>query len=119
LEEVRTNIQVLNEEVAATMDPIEKQQKFDQFQQADNKLNTLFEAHSIAKKELCDFRPIIQTSYMKMHQVDATADFEWNLFVDAKPKECSKETTQQFLAEASLLARKWQDKIGSFQGVKQ
>jgi hypothetical protein len=38
--------------------------------------------------------------------------------VAAKTKDYSKETTQQFLAEASLLARKWQDKVGSFQGVK-
>jgi hypothetical protein len=32
LEEVHINIQVLNEEVTATMDPMEKQQKFDQIQ---------------------------------------------------------------------------------------
>jgi hypothetical protein len=32
LEEVRTKIQVLNEEVAVTMDPIEQQQKFYQIQ---------------------------------------------------------------------------------------
>jgi len=44
LEEVRKKIQVLNEEVAATMDPMEKQQKFNQIQQADNELNALFEA---------------------------------------------------------------------------
>jgi hypothetical protein len=53
---------VLNEEVAATMDPMEQQQKFDQIQQADNELNALFEAQSVAKKELHDFRPVIQTS---------------------------------------------------------
>jgi hypothetical protein len=52
LEEVHTKIQVLNEEVAVTMDPMEQQQKFDQIQQADNELNTLYEAQSIAKKEL-------------------------------------------------------------------
>jgi hypothetical protein len=118
LEEVCTKIQVLNEEVVATMDPMEQQQKFDQIQQADNELNTLYEAQSVAKKELHDFRPVIQTTYMQMHQVDATTDSEWNSLVAAKPKEYNKETTQQFLAEASLLARKWQDKVESFQGVK-
>jgi hypothetical protein len=46
---------VLNKEVAATMDPIEQQHKFDQIQQADNELNALFEVQSIAKKELRDF----------------------------------------------------------------
>jgi hypothetical protein len=118
LEDVRTRIQVLNEEVAATMDPLEQQQKFDQIQQADNELNALFEAQSIAKKELHDFRPVIQTVYMQMHQVDATTDSEWNSLVASKPKECITDATQQFIVEASLLARKWQDKVGSFQEVK-
>jgi hypothetical protein len=55
---------------------------------------------------------------MQMHQVDATTDSEWNSLVAAKPKEYNKETTQQFLAEASLLTQKWQDKVESFHGVK-
>jgi hypothetical protein len=49
-----------------------------------------------------------------MHQVIATNISEWKLLVTAKPKEYSKETTQQFLAEASLLSWKWHDKVGSF-----
>jgi hypothetical protein len=44
---------------------------------------------------------------MQMHQFDETTDSEWNSLVAAKPKECKKETTQQFMVEASLLARKW------------
>jgi hypothetical protein len=36
----------------------------------------------------------------------------------AKPKEYNKEMTQQFLAEASLLTRKWQDKVENFHEVK-
>ena len=44
LEDVRTKIQVLNEEVATTMDPLEQQKNFNQIQQADNELNALFEA---------------------------------------------------------------------------
>jgi hypothetical protein len=55
---------------------------------------------------------------MKINQVDATTDSEWNSLVAAKPKEYNKETTQQFLAEASLLTRKWKDKVEIFQGVK-
>jgi hypothetical protein len=55
---------------------------------------------------------------MKMHQIDATADSEWNSLVAAKPKEYNKDTTQQFLAEASLLTQKWQDKVEIFHGVK-
>jgi hypothetical protein len=55
---------------------------------------------------------------MKMHQVDATIDSEWNSLVASKPKGCITDATQQFVAEASLLARKWQDKIGSFQEVR-
>jgi hypothetical protein len=37
------------------MDPLEQQEKFDQIQQADNELNALFEAQSVAKKELWSF----------------------------------------------------------------
>jgi chromosome segregation ATPase len=55
LKDVHTKIHVLNEEVVAMMDPLEQQQKFDQIQQAYNELNSLFEAQSIAKKELHDF----------------------------------------------------------------
>jgi hypothetical protein len=47
---------------------------------------------------------VIQTTYMKMHQFNATTNSEWKSLVVAKPKEYRKETTQQFLAEASLLA---------------
>jgi hypothetical protein len=50
LEELHTKIQVLNEQVVVTMDPIEQQRKFDQIQQADNELNSLYKEHSIAKK---------------------------------------------------------------------
>jgi hypothetical protein len=52
---------------------------------------------------------------MQMNQVDATIYSEWNSLVVAKPKEYNKDTTQQFLAEATLLARKCQDKVGIFQ----
>jgi hypothetical protein len=51
----------------ATMDPLEKQQKFDQIQLEDNDLNALFEAQFVANKELRDFHPVIQTFYMQMH----------------------------------------------------
>jgi hypothetical protein len=89
LEDVCTKIQVLNEEFATTMDPLEKQQKFDQIQQVDNELIALFEAQSVAKKELRNFRPVIQTLYMHMDQVDATTYSEWNSLVTSKPKGCS------------------------------
>jgi hypothetical protein len=53
-----------------------------------------------------------------MHQVDAIADSEWNSLVASKPKECITDATQQFVVEASLLARKWQDKVENFQEVR-
>jgi hypothetical protein len=56
---------------------------------------------------------------MKMNQVDATSDSEWNFLVVSNTKVDSEETTQEFVAEASLLTRKWQDKVGKFQVVKQ
>ena len=43
LEDVHARIKLLNEEVVVTMDPLEKQDKFDQIQQAHNELNTRFE----------------------------------------------------------------------------
>jgi hypothetical protein len=72
----------------------------------------------VAKKELREFRPIVQTTYLQMHQVDAIADSEWNSLVASKPKECITDATQQFVVEASLLARKWQDKVDNFQEVR-
>jgi hypothetical protein len=54
---------------------------------------------------------------MKMHQLDATIDSQWNLLVASKPKGCIIDATQWFIVEASLLAKKWQDKIGSFHEV--
>jgi hypothetical protein len=53
-----------------------------------------------------------------MHQVDAIADSEWNSLVASKPKECITDATQQFVVEASLLSRKWQDKVDNFQEVR-
>jgi hypothetical protein len=55
---------------------------------------------------------------MQMHQVDVAADYEWNSLVTSKPKGCIIYETQQFVSEASLLSRKWQDRIGGFQEVK-
>jgi hypothetical protein len=81
----------------------------------DNELNALFEEKSIAKKKLHEFHPIIQTVHMQMHQVDAKIDSQWNSLVTSNPIGCIIYVTQQFLAEASLLARKWHDKFGSFQ----
>jgi hypothetical protein len=109
---------VVNEEVAATMDPMEQQHKFNQIQQVDNELNTLYEAQSVAKKELHEFRPIIQSAYMQMHQFDASTYSKWHLLVAAKTEVYNKEMNQHFLAEESLLVQKWKDKFGSFQGVK-
>jgi hypothetical protein len=53
-----------------------------------------------------------------MHQVDVIADSEWNSLVASKPKECIINATQQFLTEASLISRKWQDKVDKFQDVR-
>jgi hypothetical protein len=55
---------------------------------------------------------------MQMHHVDSTTDSEWNSLVASKPKGCITYVTQQFVAEASLLAKKWRDKIVGFQEVR-
>jgi hypothetical protein len=52
LEDLCSKIQSLNEEAAKSLDPLEQQAKFDEIQQVDNDLNALFEAQTVAKKEL-------------------------------------------------------------------
>jgi hypothetical protein len=111
-------IQLLNEEVDNTLDPLEHQDKFDKMQQADNDLNALYEAQTVAKKELQEFRLVVQTTYLQMHQVDTIADSKWNSLVTSKTKGCITDTTQQFVIEASLLARKWHEKLDNFQDVR-
>jgi hypothetical protein len=37
----------------------------------------------------------------------------------SNPKECIIDDTQQFVVEASLISRKWQDKVDNFQDVRQ
>jgi hypothetical protein len=49
-----------------------------------------------------------------MHQVETLLDVEWNSLIASKLKEFNLNATQQFIAEASLLARKWQDKLEQF-----
>jgi hypothetical protein len=88
-------------------------------QQEDNSLNSLFEAQIVEKKELRAFKPVVQTSHMYMHHVDTLADAEWNSFNSSKMKEFNLGETQQFVTEDSLFARKWQDKLGKFQEVKE
>jgi hypothetical protein len=53
-----------------------------------------------------------------MHQVDAITNSEWNSLVASKPEEFTIDATQQFVVEASVLARKWQDKVENFQEVR-
>jgi len=53
-----------------------------------------------------------------MHQVDSIADLEWNSLIASKTKEFIIDATQQFVFEASLLARKWQDKVDNYQDVR-
>jgi hypothetical protein len=54
-----------------------------------------------------------------MHQVETLADAEWNSLIASKLKEFNLNATQQFIAEASLLARKWQDKLEQFQEIRE
>jgi hypothetical protein len=74
----------------------------------------LFEAQSVTKKELREFRLVFHTMYMQMHQVDATTDSEWDSLVISKPKGFIIDVTQRFVVEASLLSRKWKDTIVGF-----
>jgi len=63
-------------------------------QQANNSLNALFVAQTIEKRELRAFRPIIQTTYLEMHQVETLTDTNWNALIASKPKEFNLSATQ-------------------------
>jgi hypothetical protein len=52
LEDLHLKIQSLNEESSKALDPLEHQENFDEIQQVDNDLNELFEAPTVAKKEI-------------------------------------------------------------------
>ena len=64
LEDLRVKIQSLNEEVVNTLDLLEQQEKFDKILQADNDLNALYEAQTVANKELQEFWLVVQTTYL-------------------------------------------------------
>jgi hypothetical protein len=46
--------------------------------------------------------------------VDSIAESEWNSLVVSKPKKCIIDATQQFVVEASLLAKKCTKKWTTF-----
>ena len=64
LEEFHLKIQSLNEEAVKTLAPLEQQEKFEKIKQEENDLNALYEAQTVAKKELWEFQPIVQTTYL-------------------------------------------------------
>ena len=64
LEELHLKIQSLNGEATKTLGPLEQQEKFEKIKHAENDLNALYEAQTMAKKELWEFQPIVQTTYL-------------------------------------------------------
>jgi hypothetical protein len=107
LEKLRMKIQTLNEEGATTHDPLAHQENFDEIQHANNTFNALFEAQTMAKKGLRSFLPVVQNTYLQMHQVDILAYAEWNALIASKPQEFITSAMKHFLIEVSLLSRKW------------
>jgi len=78
----------------------------------------LFEAQTVAKKELRAFKPVVKTAYLQMHKVETLENAEWNAIIAFKPKEFNLNATQQLVAKASLLFRKRKDKLEQFQEVR-
>jgi hypothetical protein len=76
-------------------------------QQAKNSLNALFEGQIVAKKELRDLILVIQNAYLHMYSVEKLENSKLNSLISSKAKEFNLTATQQFIAEASLLAKKW------------
>jgi hypothetical protein len=50
----------MNAKAQAITDPIVQQDKFQEIQEVDNRLDALFEAAQTAKKELCEFKPAVR-----------------------------------------------------------
>jgi hypothetical protein len=67
----------------------------------------LFDAHTVAKKELQEILPIVQVAYLHMHQLGIIAEVEWNSLVAYKPKDFTTDATKKFVVEASVFAKKW------------
>jgi hypothetical protein len=55
LEDLHVKIQSFHEEETNTLDLLEQQEKFDKIQHANNDLNALYEAQTMAKKEIREF----------------------------------------------------------------
>jgi hypothetical protein len=77
IEELRARIKKLDVKEHAMINPIVQQAKFIEIQEADNYLDELFYANQNAKKQLHEFKPTVQTTYAKIHQLESVADKKW------------------------------------------
>jgi nitrogen fixation protein len=54
-----------------------------------------------------------------MQQLDAIANTEWTTLLETKLEEPIVTVTQEFFVGASILARKWQDRIKHYNSFHQ
>ena len=77
----------MNMEAQVLIDPIAQQDKFSKIQDVGNRLDAMFEAAQTVKKELQEFKPVVQVVYVQMHQLDSIVNTEWQTLLTTKPTE--------------------------------
>jgi hypothetical protein len=94
----------MNVEAQTITYPTAQQAKFQDIQEVD----AMFEATQTAKKELCEFKPVVQTAYAQMQQVKSVEDTKWDTLLATKPQQPDVVATHGSIVGASILVRKWQ-----------
>jgi hypothetical protein len=67
----------MNMEARALTNPIVYQLKFVEIQEADNRLDAMFEADQTTKKEMRGFKTTVQDTYVHMNKLDYVAETKW------------------------------------------
>ena len=86
VEEIRVQIQWMNAEAQSITNPIEQQVKFSKIQEVYNKLDEMYEASQTTKRELMEFKIVVQAIYVQMHQLNFVVNAECNTLLSTKPR---------------------------------
>jgi hypothetical protein len=117
VEDLRAQIKQMNQEAQAITDPVEQNAKFAQIQEVDECLDLLYDTNQDMKKELREFKPVVQETYVQIQQLDYVVDSKWKTLMATKPIEPDVAMTQEFVIGASILVRKWKDKVEQYDNL--
>jgi hypothetical protein len=88
--------------------------KFQEVQEAYDKLVELHDAALVDKAALRELRLVAQKAYLELQQLDSFADTEWREVTNRQPFEPDQKKVQSFLAGASIVLGKWTKQLESF-----